>query len=459
MVIASEIAHYRLRKNGVAHATLNPEGPGAVRIFCIPPKYRFLSRQPYVVLLNGNTVLPLGHTWALLLCAFLKALLRYEGKPMDGAEMDAVVLEAVKAVRRIYPTVKRSLLTEDMRTILAVFFDIARGEQPQIDIGELSLRAYAPHMTAPHRMDLLVSAMTDRNGNWQCNQKCVHCYAAGQPGAGAAELPTQDWKRVIDRCRAAGIPQVTFTGGEPTLRPDLAELVSHARWFVTRLNTNGVLLTKALCEDLMNAGLDSVQVTLYSHDEAIHNKLVGAPNWAKTVAGLENALAAGLDLSVNTPLCGQNRDYIATLAFLHNKGVRYVSCSGLIQTGAAAGGESLAARLGKEEITAIVTEAAAFCAGHDMEISFTSPGWIDAEILSSLGIAVPMCGACLSNMAVGPDGTVYPCQSWLSEGLGNILTDDWRKIWSLPKGRQIRGMAEEEALNCPFRSACDGGDC
>ena len=38
-------------------------------------------------------------------------------------------------------------------------------------------------MTAPHRMDLMVSAMTKADGGWNCNLQCRHCYAAGQPEA------------------------------------------------------------------------------------------------------------------------------------------------------------------------------------------------------------------------------------------------------------------------------------
>ena len=81
-------------------------------------------------------------------------------------------------------------------------------------------------MTAPHGMDLMVSAMTKADGGWNCNLQCRHCYAAGQPEAEGKELNTEQWKKIIDRLKIAGVPQVTFTGGEPTLRRDLAELVS-----------------------------------------------------------------------------------------------------------------------------------------------------------------------------------------------------------------------------------------
>ena len=71
----------------------------------------------------------------------------------------------------------------------------------------------------------------------------------------------------------------------------------------------------------------------------------------------------------------------------------------------------------------------------------------------ALNLNVPMCGAALSNMAVAPDGTVVPCQSWLGDGagLGNLLTDRFLKIWRHPTCRALRQMTEEEALACPFR--------
>ena len=72
---------------------------------------------------------------------------------------------------------------------------------------------------------------------------------------------------------------------------------------------------------------------------------------------------------------------------------------------------------------------------------------------------VPMCGACLSNMAVAPDGTVVPCQSWLGAdaSLGNILTHPFKRIWNHPRCRSLRNMSEEQALSCPFRTQ-KGGD-
>ena len=458
MGIQNKIAQYREYKNGVTHCTFNPDGPGVVRIHLIPPKFRLLRSSAYIVILNGYYLLPLGYSWALILSNFMKEVNLFDGKPITEADEELIVENTVRNVRKVYPTVPKKDIEEDLEDLLDVLFAVARGNDPQAQIEKLSIRAYRDNMTAPHRMDLMVSAMTDECGKWQCNQKCVFCYAAGQEMGKTKEMTTQQWKLAIDRLDAARVPMVTFTGGEPTQRADIAELVGYAKRMVTRLNTNGVNLTPELVQQLKAAGLDSVQVTLYSHDEDVHNTLVGSNHHGDTVQGIRNAVATGLDISINTPLCKKNADYENTLKFIHSLGVRFVTVSGLICTGMA-GINHKEYDLTGDELFEIVKTAKEFCNAHEMEMDFTSPGLIEAEKLEKLGMNVPMCGACLSNMAVAPDGTVVPCQSWLGgdASLGNILTEPFKRIWNHPMCKQLRNMPDEQALSCPFR-AQKGGD-
>lgn len=458
MGIHHAVRQYQASRRGVIHGTMNPEGPGVVRIHLIPPRFRLWNPQPYVVILNGYYVLPLGYSYGLMLGYFLEELQPYAGKPMKEADIRKVMDEAVRRTKKAYYMTPKAEMRRDLEEILQVLFDVAYGKQPSVEIGTMSFKEYAVNATGPHRMDLMISAMTDGDGHWNCNLKCCNCYAAGQVQAGKRELTTEEWKRIIDRCRKAGIPQLTFTGGEPTMRKDLPELIDYARWFVTRVNTNGALLTPELCRTFREVSLDSIQITLYSWNEEVHNRLVGADlpgstgNYRKTLQGLRWALEAGLDVSVNTPLCRENADYEKTLELLWQEGVGFVSCSGLIETGKAARGAG-SLQLSVEELSDIVCRAAAFCGRHEMELSFTSPGRADIGRLREAGLTIPACGACLTNMAVAPDGTVVPCQSWLNgeAGLGNLLTDDWKRIWNHPLSKKIRSMSEEETLQCPLR--------
>ena len=376
----------------------------------------------------------------------------YEGQDLAEDQWEALLTAAVEETHRTYPRTKRQTLASDLHLMLTSLVAIAQGREPEAAVGLLSLSDYAPEMTAPHRMDLMVSAM-EKDGSWHCNQKCLHCYAAGQPMGETPELSTEQWKTALALLRKANIPQVTFTGGEPTLRSDLVELVRAAEWFVTRLNTNGRLLTPELCAGLYEASLDSVQVTLYSAEGNIHNQLVGVNGFSDSGQGIRHAVEAGLIVSVNTPLCSLNTHYAETLRFAHSLGVRYATCSGLIPSGSACGQESRATALTPEQLTDVLRQAVDTAEELGMELDFTSPGWLEEETLRSLGLnLIPSCGACLSNMAVTPDGKVVPCQSWLSdEPLGDLLHDDWADIWNSPRCAAIRAESAKLEHICQLK--------
>ena len=433
-----ERAFLRGHLNRVRHVTLDPDGPGVVRIHLIPCTKPDRD-TPFVAILNGQDILPLNLSWAILLTNLIEALQPHSGTELKDSDWSAINAQAVAATRKIYRKTEPLQIESDLQMMLDTLIAVARGKEPPLHIQPISLAQYAPRMAAPHRMDLMISTMVKDNA-WHCNQKCLHCYAANQPLSAVPEMDTDQWLAVIEKCRSIGIPQLTFTGGEPTLRQDLVKLVQAAQWFVTRLNTNGRMLTSALCKDLRAASLDAVQITFYSADEAVHNELVGVDGYTDTVNGIKNALAAGLNVSLNTPLCSLNKDYRATVEFAYDLGIRYLTCSGLIPAGNAAESASKSVRLTPEELTEVLRPAMDFALSHGMEVNFTSPGWLDEDTLTGLGFTqIPSCGACLSNMAVAPDGTVLPCQSWLTgHGLGHILRTPWNRIWRSPECGAIR---------------------
>ena len=435
----------------VIHTTWNPDGPGVIRMHMIPPRFTPFKTVKSLVIINGSEILPINESGAILMTEYVKNVNAFGDKAMSEKDLEEIIAKTFRGVKKVFPRVKDEVLKDDLYYYVGLFEAVAKGEAVEDGCETLTIGEYSKYMTAPHRMDLLVSAMA-KEGRWNCNQKCVHCYAADQKCAEEKELSTDDWKKIIKILRKQKISQVTFTGGEPTMRKDIPELIREARWFITRLNTNGVNLTEEYCQELRLAELDNLQVTFYSCDEDIHNRLVGAPNYQKTLAGIRNALAAGINMSINTPICRLNKDYKKTLEFLHDLGITYVTCSGLILTGNAREKESEDLRIEGEELYKSLKEAVEYAYANDMEISFTSPGLVSQERLSQMGLDIPSCGACLSNMAVTPSGNVVPCQSWLSdEPLGNILTDKWKKIWNDPRCRKIRENSAKEEQNCQLR--------
>lgn len=440
-------------KHGVYHCTLNPNQNDSIRIHLIPPKFKLFKNESYIVIINGYYLIPIGSSWAAILACYIEEMHNFDGRSMSENDRRCVVMNVIDKICATYRYVDRITVSEHLDLIIQVISDIAYGIDPGLEIEKTSIREYSSNMIAPHRMDLMVSAMTDCNGYWKCNQKCVFCYAGGQKLSSSKELSTDEWKLIIDKLAKANIPMITFTGGEPTLRNDIDELVAYSKSFVTRLNTNGAKLTKELVNKLVKAELDSIQITLYSSNENIHNELVGANNYKMTVQGIKNAVESGLSISINTPICKLNSKYAETLEFIRSLGVSFVTVSGIICTGAAEGNHDKY-DLNENELFEIVKSAKAFCDSNDMEIDFTSPGLIRPELLESINMNVPICGASLSNMAITPNGTVVPCQSWLSQdgALGNILTDSFSKIWNHKLCKMLRHMSDNEASICPFRN-------
>lgn len=442
-------------KQGVVHATLDPQGPGVARVHLIPPKPSLFEDPASVMIINGHHILPVGSSWAWVIREFLGTLNDNIGTPREISpeEVEEIKTETVRRVRTKYRGVDAKKVEEDLITMVNIIIGVAKGDPQLSQLGKgMSIREYSKYMSAPHRMDLLVSPMKVGE-RWHCNQKCLNCYAANLPQGEVEKdgiLSTAEWKRIIDKCRKVGVPQLTFTGGEPTMRNDLIELIEYSRWFVTRLNTNGLKLDREYAQRLYNASLDGIQITLYSHNPETHDFLVGKKGgFYRTVEGIKSCLEAGLNVSVNTPLIELNKDYSEMLKFLKNMGVTYTGCSGLIPTGGAQHTLKEGGALSNKEMFKTISDAVEIAHKLGMDIQFTSPGWLTNEQLNQLGLSIPACGACLSNMAITPRGDVIPCQSWLhGETLGNFLETPWKKIWNHPFCKEMREMENTEI--CPL---------
>jgi hypothetical protein len=162
--IKNKLAQKREWEKGVKHCTFNPEGPGVVRIHLVPPKFSLFGNPSHIVILNGYYLLPLGYSWAVLLSHFIEEVNRFEGKTITQAEEQEIARNTVSKTKKVYPSADKKLLEDDLEDMMDVLFAVAHGEAPEAEIEVLSLQEYAKHMSAPHRMDLMVAAMTDGKG-------------------------------------------------------------------------------------------------------------------------------------------------------------------------------------------------------------------------------------------------------------------------------------------------------
>ena len=138
-----ERRYRRAHLNCVRHITLDPKGPGVVRLHMIPPASEDPA-DPFLLLINGAQLVPLNLSWAVLLANFMDQLEPYAGREIGEEDWTAMAERAVSATRRTYPGTKRKVLTDDLNLMLNSLVTIARGGEPIVEINPLSLGEYAP---------------------------------------------------------------------------------------------------------------------------------------------------------------------------------------------------------------------------------------------------------------------------------------------------------------------------
>ena len=154
----------------------------------------------------------------------------------------------------------------------------------------------------------------------------LHCPYCSNPThyPSKNELTTSEWCRVIAEAAELGVLHVGFSGGEPLLRRDLADLIAHARsnGLYTNLITSGLGLDEGRSRELKSAGLDSIQISFQSDQAELADAIAGARAHARKIQAARIARETGFALSANVVLHRQNIERLREIvAFMENLGV------------------------------------------------------------------------------------------------------------------------------------------
>jgi hypothetical protein len=332
-----------------------------------------------LLIVNATTVLHLNETAAAHAHRLVLG---------DSEDEAASSIAARYRVSRSRALKDHRFLREQIET-MAVAPDI----EPETYFGISRTEPHDASLSAPLRLDLALTYATNPRGE----QDPLAAKRVDR------ELSTQEWSSILQRAWDAGIPHVTFTGGEPTRREDLADLIAFAQATgqVTGLLTDGRRLADAAyLNRLANAGLDHILVTWQPDD-------------ADSRAGLQAALASDVFTAAHLTLTPENLLRApALLADMQALGVPALSLS-------AASGVS------PEALAAVRDRAAdmAFSLVWDLPVPYSANHPLAAEV------DVPPRGAGRAWLYVEPDGDVLPAQG-VSGVLGNMLRDPWEAIWA-----------------------------
>jgi organic radical activating enzyme len=223
------------------------------------------------------------------------------------------------------------------------------------------------------------------------------------------ELDSEEWKSIQGKAWNSGIPHVVFTGGEPTLRPDLDELIKYSEELgqVTGLITDGLRLTNnSYRESLLQAGLDHLMIVLDPDSNQ---------SWEAIKDCMSEDIFVTVHISFNKKSIQKSTDLFNRLQKLDVKSLSLSSVSKDL----------------KEQLAVVFRKAIemGFSLVSDLPVPYSAFNPVSLEFEDQENIRS---GGGISWLYVEPDGDVLPSQG-AKPVLGNILTDPWEKIWAEAK--------------------------
>ena len=342
---------------------------------------RVESAEASVLIVNAATVLHLNQTATAHALQIVNGLSEEKAAEIIAERYNVSHTRALEDQREL----REQILT------LATIPDI----DPVVFLGMDRAEPFAKRPLAPYRLDLALTYRCAPDGTLdKLARRRVD-----------RELSTIEWEQIISTAWDAGIPHVTFTGGEPTLREDLRDLIAYSedKGQVTGLLTDGKRLAdESYLGSLSLAGLDHILVT-YLRDDPL------------SMQGLSNALASDIFTAVHLTITPQIAgEVIERLDEIHKLGAPAVSLSGSERS---------------EAISDSLSKARDHCAHIGIDLIWDLPAPYSATNPINLELEKAPTGAGKAWLYVEPDGDILPGQG-IDKVLGNLLRDTWAEIWS-----------------------------
>jgi len=313
-----------------------------------------------------------------------------------------------------------------------------------------------------------------------CNLNCIHCYESARTRS-PDELNTREAKLAVKKLAEAGVAYIAFSGGEPLMHPHLFEIIHEVKGneMAFSLATNATLATPRISKQLKDLDCAFVQVSLDGATAETHDAFRGTKCFDRTVEGMRNLVAAGIQVGVATTVTKQNLAEVSSIIDKAEElGAILFMNYNFIPTGRGAAMKQkdlnptereellawMAREIGKRKLNLLSTacQYSRICAdaGRLSLTHFDTFGQYPdlAKSAQFLAEFVGGCGTSRLYCALEPNGDIEPCV-FIPIVLGNILHDDFIDIWhnhlvlkTIRRRENFKGYCKI----CEHRNICGG---
>lgn len=164
-----------------------------------------------------------------------------------------------------------------------------------------------------------------------CNLRCSFCYAIRTEYTTTETIESDDVKKIIDFCNDAKVKFVVFSGGEPTMYPELKEIIKYVKSrkhkMLATIATNGILLSDYdYCKELIENGLDYIDISLKGNNEDEYLEVVKQECFAKQLEAIHNISRFSIEFTCSMVLNSSNiGKFCEAVEVAHKNGARQFS--------------------------------------------------------------------------------------------------------------------------------------
>lgn len=279
-----------------------------------------------------------------------------------------------------------------------------------------------------------------------CNERCIHCYIPAKCKCNT--MSERLFDRILQQCIVMKVLNITLSGGEPMLNSNLVSFLkkSFEHNFSINLLSNLTLLNDDLIGVMASNPLLSVQASLYSMNETVHDSITGVKgSFRKTYNAILQLYERNIPMQINCPIMRQNLncyheviDWATSMNIESSADYMLFGCYDCSRS-------NLHCRLDGFEIKEVVKSECS-----------------DANYLNNIRNAISekhvkvtdsICPICKHSLCISTTGDVYPCEGWQRKIVGNITETSLEKIWGNSKDVvALRGLQFKDFQKC---CSCD----
>ncbi len=287
----------------------------------------------------------------------------------------------------------------------------------------------------------------------KCNERCIHCYIPHENKTTAMEPKL--FYSILEQCKEMNVLHLTITGGEPMIHEEFINFLRKCNEYNFSVNilSNLTLLSKDIIEEMKKNYLLSVQVSLYSMNPSIHDKITQQKgSFEKTKNAILELVDNNIPLQISCPIMKQNLDCYNDVIEWGKKlninvGSDFVLIGRYNHTT-----QNLYNRLSISDVQKVLEQKII------NDTNYLESMEKEIEKKKAMKPDDYICSVCHSSICISENGMVYPCAGWQDYELGDLnkkrLDEIWNNSSQVKYLRNLRRKDFKKCIECQQKEFC-----